>query len=224
MYPYLAYLPAYLQDFKELQALGSATDIQTKESMKYTVQQYFNQFILQADNKVVSRWEKIANLSYNPSYSLEFRRQRILIKLNSKLPITKKRLPEMLELLADITCTLGFQYEEYRMFVNLFPKGEDSAVTREQFRLILSEVHRLKPANIRLTIQMETTLEQNLFLGHALTIYKEENLLDENNLQQNCYFGHAFTTYREEELPDENTLEQHFWLGCSLTYYKEETI
>lgn len=150
MYPYVDYLPGYLQEVQELQALGEAADPLAEDAYFYIRQQYHNQLIETADEKTVERWEAILKLPHVPDYALDIRRQRILLRWQSRLRITIKKLREILETITGADCRVTVDSPRYAMAVDIY----EHDWSRVNLPLIQSEIYRLKPANITLAISV----------------------------------------------------------------------
>lgn len=147
MYHYLEYLPLYLREIEEFEALGTAADPPAREVYEYTIQQYRNQFILQADDKVLTRWEKIFHLS-NPGLDIAFRRQRIISKFCLRAPVTVKRLEELTQTITGAPCKIALDFPLYHMQVQVF----DNDFSFINYPFLYAELYELKPANMTMEL------------------------------------------------------------------------
>jgi hypothetical protein len=92
------YLPDFLKDVREYKAI--LTDAVQPEVVKLfeAIENAMNdQFIMDATETGVSRWEKMLKIAPKPDYSLDDRRFSIFTRMNEQIPYTLKSLKQMLE-------------------------------------------------------------------------------------------------------------------------------
>lgn len=163
MYRYIEYLPGYLQEVQEYKALGEAADPLAEEEFAYIRQQYHNQLIETADERTIERWEAVLRLPYS-GYDLPTRRQRILLRWQSRLAITEKKLKEILEGLTGAECRIILDRPRYSMAIKIY----EHDFSRVNLELIRAEVYRLKPANLTMEIAVIAQTEVSIPLWAAV--------------------------------------------------------
>ena len=92
------YLPEFLRDIREYKAiLTDGVEPEIVNLYQAIENALNNQFIQDADEYGVSRWEKILGITYKSDYTLDERKFAILTKINEHLPYTTKSMEKRLE-------------------------------------------------------------------------------------------------------------------------------
>lgn len=128
------YLPHYMQEYKEIRAIMEAEQPEVDALWSAVDKAFSDQFILDATEYGVKRWESMLGISPKDTDSLNERKFRILTRLNQELPYTMTRLKESLTTLCgadgfsinlqaenrhvEVTLALGNQ-NNYQDVVNL---------------------------------------------------------------------------------------------------------
>lgn len=211
MYNYLEYIPLYLRGIEEFEALGTAADPPAQEVYEYTVQQYLNQFILQSDDRTLSRWEKIFRLS-NSGMDIAARRQRIVAKFCFRSPITLKRLEELTQTITGAPCKIVLDFSRYHMQVQVFKN--DFSITNQPF--LYAELYELKPANMTLELNMvaETppmpaSIYFGAVLGRGYTVTRLPEIgvdFDSHHVQRITAAAHNITQTALPEIYEEGKI------------------
>ncbi|AEY67901.1 hypothetical protein Clo1100_3787 [Clostridium sp. BNL1100] len=172
----LNYLPEFLQDFREFQALAASENPEIRALWGRLDNVMKEQFINDSTENGVKRWEAILKINPKGSDSLEVRKFRILTRLNEKLPYTYKKLAQQLETLCgDSGYSLDLRNYEYKLVVRV-------ALTAKS---MLAEVEKLlkRIVPVNMYIDLSLLYKQNSALGSythvQLREYKHEQLRSE---------------------------------------------
>ena len=95
----LEYLPRILRDVWEVLAYTDGQQWAFDQAWLSAERVMANQFILDADDYGLSRWERMLKIIPKADDTLEIRRNRILLRLREKLPFTLRMLRKQLKLL-----------------------------------------------------------------------------------------------------------------------------
>ena len=90
------YLPAYMQEYEEIEKL---TDVEQSEVDRLWIaveNALADQFVMDATEYGVSRWESVLNVSPKATDTLDERKFRILTLLNRQLPYTLRSMEQVL--------------------------------------------------------------------------------------------------------------------------------
>ena len=99
----LEYLPRILRDVWEVLAYTDGQQWAFDQAWLSAERVMANQFILDADDYGLSRWERMLKIIPKADDTLEIRRNRILLRLREKLPFTLRMLRKQLKLLCGNT-------------------------------------------------------------------------------------------------------------------------
>ena len=133
----IEYLPPVLAEIREFKILGESEDLQL-DNLKTEINSLTNElFVTTAERVGLDRWEKILNIS-NSSTDIEFRRFRILSRLNSFGLTLNQRLSAIV---GKGNYKVDYYFKEYRLKVSLTLDTKEY----EKVRRMLDEV---VPANL----------------------------------------------------------------------------
>lgn len=90
------YLPQYMQDYMEMNAIMQAEQPEIDALWSSVEKAFADQYIVDATEYGVMRWESMMNISPKATDTLDERKFRILARLNQELPYTLVRLREVL--------------------------------------------------------------------------------------------------------------------------------
>lgn len=196
MYKYIDYLPTYLHDVKELQALDGCVNPQMDTLMQSSEQAYKNQFLSTADLKTVRRWEKGYKIVAPESFSLENRRLKLILKQSEKVPFTFNMLTDYLSQLF-AHAGVSVDYDNYQVNV-VIQMDEDTQVDN-----LYSALRAMLPANMLIRITLQSTMTAQTYIGASMTSFAEETLngdfltvLPANHIK----VGGALTDYKMEAI------------------------
>ncbi len=172
----LSYLPEFLQDFREFQELAATENSEIRALWGRLENVMKEQFINDATETGVKRWEAILKINPKGSDSLDVRKFRILTRLNEKLPYTYKKLAQQLETLCgEDGYSLDLRNNEYKLIVRVALTAKSMLAEVEKL------LKRIAPVNIH--VDLSLLYKQNLALGsytHAqMRVYTHEQLRSE---------------------------------------------
>lgn len=93
------YLPEVLRNYREFQKTFEAEEPEVKKVYNELSKVLNDLFVEDATERGIKRWENILGIVPKPSENLEDRKFKILSKLVKKLPYTRRRLEQLLEVL-----------------------------------------------------------------------------------------------------------------------------
>lgn len=140
-------LPTVISEINEIKALASVEDPILSAEWSLIDRLVDNQFILNADEYGISRYEKMLKLKVPASDSLETRIFRVLSLYQSKAPYTFKVLDSILkDLLGEGKYTLERNVETKVLTVRL------ELVIAQQISILRDTLERIVPANMILEL------------------------------------------------------------------------
>lgn len=172
----LQYLPRYMQGFQELQQIMGAEQPEIDRLWTAADKALADQFIPDATEYGVSRWEIMLGLSHKATDTLEERKFRILAQLNQELPYTVKGLEQMLTNLCGVG---GFSVvltaAQYQIEVKL------ALSNGSNYREVEQLLNRVVPANLKrvITIMYNPNAGLAKFTHAQLSAYTHNQLRSE---------------------------------------------
>lgn len=114
------YLPPYMQEYLEIKSIMQAEQPEIDTLWSATEKAFADQYILDATEYGVMRWESMLNISPKATETLDERKFRILTRLNQELPYTLTRLKEMLTALCGVNgFSIELQANQYHIEIKL---------------------------------------------------------------------------------------------------------
>ncbi len=104
------YIPSFLQEYQGLNAIMETEQPEIDGLWNSAKQTLANQFILEATESGVKRWESMLGISPKGTDTLDERKFRILTKMNQELPYTLRKLEQTLTNLCGVD---GFSIEVF---------------------------------------------------------------------------------------------------------------
>lgn len=89
-------LPPTVNDFKEFQEIARVESDNFNKARLHLINIFKFRFVHETDEKGVLLWEKMLKLKRRTTDTLEERKNRILTKINNKLPYTMRTLKQLL--------------------------------------------------------------------------------------------------------------------------------
>ncbi|WP_339295932.1 putative phage tail protein [Paenibacillus sp. FSL W7-1279] len=158
----MPYLPEYYQEFLEFKELGQTEDIEL-DQLETAVQQLFDdQFVMLSSLQAIKRRELMLGIQANPTTeTLDFRRQRILNRYQTKPPFTVRWLQEQLDRLVGQGMTIvSVDVDNFILYVTT---NIDNA---NVFREVQHTIQTIKPANM--IYQQNTSLNDVIDLKERI--------------------------------------------------------
>ncbi len=143
------YLPDFLKEFREFKALAEAENPELLCAWEAYEELLKNQFVNDAEEPGVKRWETILGLLPKGSDTLDTRRFRILTRLNEKLPYTRRILEQQLAALCgEGGYLVDIKNGEYTLAVRV------AMAARAKFEEVGSLLGRIVPANMVIDLSL----------------------------------------------------------------------
>jgi hypothetical protein len=114
------YLPEVLRNFREFEKTFESEEPEFEKLQNELSKVLKDLFVEDATERGVKRWEKLLKIVPKPSETLEDRKFKILSKLIKKLPYTRRRLEQLLEVLCGEN---GYLLEIVEGTTNLIPSN-----------------------------------------------------------------------------------------------------
>lgn len=148
--PLIGYLPDVIQRILDYQKLTDAEQPEIDTLWTSAEHALQDQFIADATENGISRWEKLLRIVPKATESLQNRRFTILARINEQLPYTLAALDHQLRLLCgEGNFTIRLVHREYRLFVQV---GLAAKSNYEDVRIMLLQV---VPANMVVELSLK---------------------------------------------------------------------
>lgn len=135
--------PHFERDIFEFQEIARVEDLELNSAKGQFSKVMNNQFILTADSDGLSMAEKLYGIVPDPSDTLDFRRERILTRIQLQPPFTEKFLRLQLDKIIGVgKYTLDIDYDNYKMTIS------SAAMNQAYAQEVSIIVNKVKPANI----------------------------------------------------------------------------
>ena len=171
------YLPIFLRNIKEYKAiLTDAVQPEMVELFGAIDNAMNDQFIQDATEYGVSRWEKMLNIIPKATYSLDDRKFTILAKMNEQLPYTMTSLEKRMDSLC------GKDGYSLNLDANNFTLTVKVALgAKNNYKDVCDMLEEIVPANMILDISLMYNQNQNLsaYTHGRLSAYTHEQLRNE---------------------------------------------
>ena len=150
----LSYLPPVVQELLEVKHIMETESIEFNLLVKEYQNLLSDQFVHEATENGLSRWERILKINPKPTDTLESRRWEILNRLNIKIPYTFKMLKNKLYALYGDSYTIKLISDIYTIRIRLPP------VSDSELRSTFNMVDVIAPANMIIDIAIDENLEK----------------------------------------------------------------
>ena len=173
MKKYIEYLPEFLRNIEEFNAIGSCEDVILQDIGKYFQDTENSQWIGTSGERGLERREKIMGISVLKGTSDDERRKIIMSKWNNYIPYTYYTIRSWLEsICGKDNFELRIDYEGYKVIIEL---GLDF---KNYENMIYSECRVMIPANMILILNIIYTRHSELtpFTYSGLSIYTHRGI------------------------------------------------
>lgn len=114
------YLPHYMQEYLEIKSIMETEQPEINALWSAAEKAFADQYILDATEYGVMRWESMLEISPKTTDTLDERKFRILTRLNQELPYTLTRLKEILTTLCGVDgFVIDLQAHRYHIEIKL---------------------------------------------------------------------------------------------------------
>ena len=143
------YLPQYMQDYMEMNAIMQTEQPEIDALWSSVENAFADQYIVDATEYGVMRWESMLNISPKATETLDERKFRILARLNQELPYTLIRLREMLTTLCGADgFSIDLQANQYHIEIRL------GVGNHNKYQEVVSLLNKMLPANLTQYIRL----------------------------------------------------------------------
>lgn len=143
------YLPPYMQEYLEIKAIMSAEQPEIDALWSSVEKAFADQFIMDATEYGVMRWESMLNISPKATETLDERKFRILARLNQELPYTLTRLHEILTTLCGANrFVIDLEANKYHITIKL------GVGNHNKYAEVENLLYKMLPANLTRAISI----------------------------------------------------------------------
>lgn len=163
------YYPNVIANADEFKQLAILENKEFKSIWEVLFKWFKNKFVYEADLQGIQRWEEMLKIIPKSKETLEDRRSNILVKINSILPYTIRRLKQILDLKFGKDNAIPITTKNYELIINFNNEIELNAKTmRALLRAII-------PANLIFKIIISWNFEQNIYNKASIIQYINTN-------------------------------------------------
>lgn len=163
------YYPNVIANADEFKQLAILENEEFKFIWEVLFKWFKNKFVYEADLQGIQRWEEMLKIIPKSKETLEDRRSNILVKINSILPYTIRRLKQILDLKFGKDNAIPITTKNYELIINFNNEIELNAKTmRALLRAII-------PANLIFKIIISWNFEQNIYNKASIIQYIDAN-------------------------------------------------
>lgn len=163
------YYPNVIANADEFKQLAILENEEFKSIWEVLFKWFKNKFVYEADLQGIQRWEEMLKIIPKSKETLEDRRSNILVKINSILPYTIRRLKQILDLKFGKDNAIPITTKNYELIINFNNEIELNAKTmRTLLRAII-------PANLIFKIIISWNFEQNIYNKASIIQYIDAN-------------------------------------------------
>ena len=170
------YLPHFMQVYEELKSIMETEQVEIDRLWLEAENALDDQFILEATENGVKRWESMLGVSPKDTDTLNERKFRILTKLNQELPFTLRKLEQALtNLCGNDMFSIEVIAAEYRVEIKL------GVANGNNYQEVVDVLKKMIPANMTQWVQIMYNANNVLtgFTHAEMTAYTHEQLRSE---------------------------------------------
>ena len=167
------YLPSFMKNYREMQGIMKTEQVEVDRLWVEVENAFSDQFILEATENGVSRWEFMLKIVPKLTDTLDERKFRILTTLNQELPYTLKKLKEALTTLCGADgFSIDLQPERYHIKVKL------ALSNKNNYQEVVNLLTKMIPANLTQQVQIMYATNNVLaqYTHNDLSSYTHEQL------------------------------------------------
>ena len=166
------YLPPFVQEYREIKAIMDAEQISAETTWVDAENVLADQFVQDATENGVIRYERILKIVPKGNYTLDERKFNILARMNEQLPYSVKQLHSSLSsLCGEDGYTLKIDHNNYALTVKLALGNENNAEAVSQL------LRKMIPANMMYNVMLfNTHTILNMYTHEQLSIYTQKQV------------------------------------------------
>ena len=143
------YLPSFMQEYRELAVVMETEQSEIDRLWTMAENALADQFILDATETGVRRWESMLGVSPKDTDTLDERKFRILTLLNQELPYTLRKLEQaLINLCGEGEFSIDLKPAEYHVEVRLALSNENNYLE------VVNLLKKMIPANMTQWVQI----------------------------------------------------------------------
>jgi glycosyltransferase involved in cell wall biosynthesis len=170
------YLPHFMQVYREMATITETEQTEIDRLWVEAENALADQFILEATENGVKRWESMLGISPKDTDTLDERKFRILTKLNQELPYTLRKLEQALvNLCGNDMFSINVSAEEYHIEIKL------GLSNKNNYQEVTDVLKKMIPANMTQWVQIMYNNHNVLaqFTHAEMNAYTHERLRSE---------------------------------------------
>lgn len=118
--------PPTVKNLKDFEEIANVENKNFNKVRMQIIDIFNNRFVHLANEQGIARWEKMLEIQRRRTDTLEERRQRVLAKINNKLPYTMRTLKQLLNsLCGENNYGIFLDPEEFELHLELYSKIND---------------------------------------------------------------------------------------------------
>ena len=161
------YWPLVLQEIEELQKIANTENIEIDELKESVSNLIDDQFIETATEKGIRRRERLLGITPSRLDDLEYRRFRVLVCWNDRLPYTYRVLKNRLDQIFKDNYKLEILHDQYLLII------EVNTFNWQIYSNIVEEIRKMAPANMVIQSSLVQKVEGGFFVGGAMLVGEE---------------------------------------------------
>ena len=176
----IEYIPHILRDVREYKLILTDADEPEVASLWEKLDDAMNdQFIQDATDNGIARWEKILNITPKANWTLDERRFEVLTKVNEQIPFTISSLKEQLNSLCGED---GYSVELNASTFTLYV--EIALAEQNKYNAVVTLLNRIVPANMVIDVSIKYNKNHLLeeWTHQDLTEFTHENLRSDTSI------------------------------------------
>ncbi len=159
--------PPIMQELKEFQKIAEIEE-PFFEQLKQEIQNIVDdQFIQIATEKGIHRRERLLGITPSRLDDLEYRRFRVLVRWNDRLPYTYRTLKNKLDQIFKDNYKLEILHDQYLLII------EVNTFNWQIYSDIVDEIRKMAPANMVIQSSLVQKVEGSFFVGSAMLVGEE---------------------------------------------------
>lgn len=139
----IEYLPLFMRVFEEIKAIMNTEQVDVGNAWIDSDDVLKNQFVVDATEEGVSRYEQILGIKPKATYTLDERKFNVLARMNEQLPYTMEQLhSSLVALCGEEGYALSMNNDSYTLMVKLSLYNENNV------QAVVELLDKMVPANI----------------------------------------------------------------------------
>lgn len=176
----IEYIPHILRDVREYKLILTEADEPEVASLWEKLDDAMNdQFIQDATDNGMARWERILNITPKANWTLDERRFEVLTKVNEQIPFTITSLKEHLNALCgEDGYSVELDAKTFTLYVEI------ALAEQNKYNAVVTLLNRIVPANMVIDVSIKYNKNYLLerWTHQDLTEFTHENLRSDTSI------------------------------------------